>query len=77
MWRGEEKPPEAGQAVGVALEGTGRWFKRRGGSWGLGKWLAGGDRTQCENRERERLEVEDRDLCAVFKKCRDSTVKPN
>jgi hypothetical protein len=29
------------------------------------------------NREREGLEVEDRDLSAVFQKCRDSTVKPN
>jgi hypothetical protein len=29
------------------------------------------------NREREGLEVEDKDLSAVFQKCRDSTVMPN
>jgi hypothetical protein len=53
MWRGGEKPPEAGQAVGAALEGTWRRFKRREGSWGSGKRPAGGGRAQRENRERE------------------------
>jgi hypothetical protein len=60
-WRGEEGPAEARQAVGAALEGTWRRIKRRGGSWGSGKWPAGSGRVQRENKEREGLEVDDED----------------
>jgi hypothetical protein len=60
-WRGEKGPVEAGPAVGAALEGTWRRIKRCGGSWGSGKWPAGGGRAQRENREREGLEVNDED----------------
>jgi hypothetical protein len=60
-WRGEEGLAEAGQAVGAALEGTWRKIKRCEGSWGSGKWPAGGGQAQRENREREGLEVDDED----------------
>jgi hypothetical protein len=77
MWRGGEKPPEAGQAVGA---GAGGHMARRGaarGQLGLGKWpvKTAGSRARAE--QGEGLEVEDKDLSEIFQKCRDSTVKPN
>jgi hypothetical protein len=49
------------EAVGAVLEGTWRRIKRRGGSWGSGKWPTGGGRAQSENRERKGLEVDHED----------------
>jgi hypothetical protein len=72
-----EKPAEAGQAVGVGAGGhVARKEAARGQLW-LGKWpvKAAGSRAWAE--QREGLEVEDRDLSAIFQKCRDSTVKLN
>jgi hypothetical protein len=60
-WRVGEKPPVAGQAVGAALEGTWRRFKRRGAAGarenGRRRRRSGAER----NREREGLEVDDED----------------
>jgi hypothetical protein len=52
-WRGGEKPPEAGQAVGAALEGTWRKFKRRGAA-GARETAGEGGGVGRENTERGR-----------------------
>jgi hypothetical protein len=66
-WRGGEKPAEAGQAVG---EGVGGHVARRGaarGQLGLGKWPAKAAGSQARAEQGEGLEVEARDLSAIFK----------
>jgi hypothetical protein len=77
MWRGGGKPAEVGQAVGA---GAGGHVARRGESWGqlgLGKRPAKAAGSRARAEKGEGLEVEDRDLCAIFQKCRNSIVKPN
>jgi hypothetical protein len=71
-WRGGEKPAEAGQAVGT---GVGGHVAR--GQLGLGKRPAEAAGSRARAEQGEGLEVEDRDLSAIFQKCRGSTVKPN
>jgi hypothetical protein len=76
-WRGGEKPPEAGQAVGAGAGGHVAWRGAAWGQLGLRKWpvKAAGSRAQAE--QGEGLDVEDKDLSENFQKYRDSTVKTN
>jgi hypothetical protein len=74
-WRGEEGPAGAGKRWARVLEGTWREVERHGaaGAWEHGRQRCGVGRR--EKQREEELEVEDRDLCAILQKCRDSTVK--
>jgi hypothetical protein len=76
-WRGGERPPKAGQAVGT---GAGGHVAQRGaarGQLGLGKWPAKAAGSRARAEQGEGLEVEDKDLSEIFQKCRDSTVMLN
>jgi hypothetical protein len=67
MWRGGEKPPEAGQAVGAALEGTWRRFKRRGAA-GAREMAGEGGRVGREKTERGRSWSLKTGTCMQFSK---------
>jgi hypothetical protein len=65
-WRGGEKPAEAGQAVGAGAGGHVVWRGAARGQLGLGKRPAKAAGSWARAEQGEGLEVEDRDLSAIF-----------